>query len=71
MMLVKIRCWGVLLTWIMAGQEPTQLLVEEQLEVVWIVFSHLSYFFSLSLSPGGGRVVRRCWVNDLVPTILR
>ena len=56
MMLGYFRCWGFLLMWIIAGQEPTMLLVEEQLEVVWIVFSHLSYFFSFSLSPRGGPI---------------
>ena len=57
MMLGKIQCWGVLLTWIIAGQEPTQSLVDEQLEVVCIVFSHLLYFFSFSLSPWDGAKV--------------
>ena len=57
---VNFQCRGVLLVWIRVGQGPAALAVGAGggcLDIFTLV-----YPFS-SLSPGGGRVVRWCWVN--------
>ena len=62
--LVNFQYRGILLIWIVVGQRPTAL-AEGAGGVVWTFFSRLSFLFSFSLplGDGGGRVVRRCWVN--------
>ena len=44
MVLGNFQCWGLLLIWIIVGQEPTVLSVGAG-GVVWVSFSRLSFLF--------------------------
>ena len=63
MVLGNFQCRGVLLIWSRIGQGPTVLAVGAgggSLDIFSLVYL---FPFSFSLSLGGGRVVRWCWVT--------
>ena len=53
---VNFQCRGVLLIWTTVGQRPTALAVGAGGGCLDIFFSHLSFFFSFSLSLGDGPI---------------
>ena len=56
--LVNFQCRGVLLLWLIVGQGPTELAVDAIGGYLSVVFSHLSFRTSFSLSLGDGRYMR-------------
>ena len=52
---VNLQCRGVLLIWMIVGQEPIALAVGAG-GVVWTFYSQLSFLSSLSISLGNGPI---------------
>ena len=53
---VNFQCRGVLLVWMIVGQEPTELAVVPGGGGLDFFFSQLSFLYSFSLSLGGGPI---------------
>ena len=53
---INFQCRGVLLIWVIVGQEPIALAVGAGGECLEIFYSHLSFLFSVSLSLGDGPI---------------